>query len=206
MTPPPRALLALAAALAACAAPRQPWREAAPPEVLLEILPRDAAVSLDGAPLAPGVRTVAVRDPEKRYRFSFRAAGFEPAEREEQGVKLAGARLGVALRPEGFGSERRLELDEGEGLARAAALLERRGTHQAALDYAERAIALTPEAPLPHLAAGDAARALGRRARAIQAYSAYLTLAPEAPDRAAVTARVEALRGDLTIPATGGGR
>ncbi|GEJ57905.1 tetratricopeptide repeat protein [Anaeromyxobacter diazotrophicus] len=209
MTPPLRTptALALAALALACASPRrEPWRDAPPPEVLLEVLPREVAVTVDGAPLGAGARAIPVPDPAHHYRFTFRAPGFVPAEREGDGAKLAGTRLGVVLRPDGFGSARRLELDDGGGLAAAALLLERHGSHQAALAYAERAAELAPELPLAHRAAGDAASALGRRARAIQAYSAYLALAPDAPDRAAVAARVEALRGDLTVPAPDDGR
>ena len=191
---------ALFALALACAAPRQPWRDTTPPQVLLDVLPRQAIINVDGAPVGSGAREVAVPDPAHRYRFTFSAPGFVPADREEQGAKLSGARLGVVLRPEGFGSARRLDLDDGAGLAGAAALLQRRGAHLAALEYADRAVEVAPVAPLPHRVAGDAALALGRRARAIQAYSTYLALAPEAPDHAAVSAHVEALRGDLTVP------
>lgn len=194
-------LLALAALASACAeAPRQPWRDQPPPEVLIEVLPRAAAVTVDGAPLGPGQRAVPVPAAEHRYRFAFRAAGFAPAEREETGEKLAGTRLAVVLRPDGFGTARRLEPDDAPGLGAAAALLERRGDHAAALEFAERAIALAPDTAQAQRVAGDAAQALGRRDRAVQAYSAYLALAPGAPDRAAVAARIEALRGDLTVP------
>ena len=201
MPPLPRALMAAAAlALSCAAAPRQTWRDTTPPEVLLDVLPRAAQVALDGVALGPGGRAVAVPDPARRYRFRVSAQGFVPAEREGEGARLAGARLGIALRPDGFGAARSLELDDGEGLAAAAALLERRGAHREALDYAERAAEMAPEVALGQRVLGDAARALGLRRRAIDGYSAYLRLAPEAPDRAAVAAQLEALRGDVALP------
>jgi len=200
MPPPPRALVAALALALSCAAPRQTWHETTPPEVLVEVLPRAAQVALDGVAIGSGSRTVAVPDPARRYRFRVSAQGFVPAERDGEGARLAGARLGIALRPEGFGSARPLELDDGEGLAAAAALLERRGGHRLALEYAERAAEVAPEAALGQRVLGDAARALGLRRRAIDGYSAYLRLAPEAPDRAAVAARLEELRGDVALP------
>jgi tetratricopeptide (TPR) repeat protein len=200
MPPFLHALVAAALALSCAAAPRQTWHETTPPEVLVEVLPRAALVALDGVALGLGARTVAVPDPGRRYRFRVSAQGFVPAEREGEGAQLAGARLGIALRPEGFGSARPLELDDGEGLAAAAALLERRGAHRPALEYAERAAEAAPEVALGQRVLGDAASALGQRRRAIDGYSAYLRLAPEAPDRVAVAARLEALRGDVALP------
>ena len=200
--PPLRPALMAAAALAlsCAAAPRQTWHDTTPPEVLLEVLPRAAQVALDGVALGPGARAVAVPDPARRYRFRVSAQGFVPVEREGEGARLAGSRLGIALRPEGFGSARPLELDDGEGLAAAAALLERRGAHRQALDYAERAVEVAPEVALGQRVLGEAARALGQRRRAIDGYSAYLRLAPEAPDRDAVASRLEELRGDVAVP------
>ena len=89
------------------------------------------------------------------------------------------------------------------GLSRfswAPALLERRGAHRQALEYAERAVEAAPEVALGQRVLGDAARALGQRQRAIDGYSAYLGLAPEAPDRNAVVSRLEELRGDVALP------
>jgi tetratricopeptide (TPR) repeat protein len=204
-TAAPALRLALAAS-AACAAlacagrPATSWAEAAPPEVYVEVLPRDAALSLDGAPLGRGSRTVRLPDAARRYTFRATAPGFAPAERSGEGAKLAGAQLGLVLRPDGFGEGRRLDLDDPQGLAAAAALLGKGGRHAAALAYAERAVELQPEAPLPHRVAGDAAWALGQRKRAVQAYSAYLAASPAAHDRAAVERRLEELRGDITLP------
>jgi tetratricopeptide (TPR) repeat protein len=166
----------------------------------VEVLPRSATLSLDGAPLGPGARTVAVPDPAHVYRFSASARGFAPAQHDAEGARLAGARIGLVLRPAAFGEARRLDLDEAGGLAAAAALLERTGQHQAALEYAERSVELAPEAPLGHRVAGDAALALGRQKRAVAEYSAYVQLAPDAADRPAIERRVEELRGDITIP------
>jgi tetratricopeptide (TPR) repeat protein len=201
--PPCRAraplLAAVALGLAACAAPRQPWSDVNRPEVLVDVLPRAAELAVDGVALGPGPRTVAVPDPGHRYRFTAALPGFVTAEREEDGARLASARIALVLRPEGFGSARRLDLEDGEGLAAAAALLERGGAHGPALEYAERAVEVEPTAPRAQRALGDAALALGRRSRAVEAYSAYLRLAPGAPDAGEVAQRVELLRRDLTI-------
>ncbi len=192
-----------AAAALACAAPRQSWREVSRPEVLVEVLPREAVLSVDGVAAGPGPRTVSVTEPSHRYRFVATAPGFVAAAREDDGATLAGTRIALVLRPERFGSARRLDLDDAEGLA-AAALLERRGAHGPALEYAERAVEVSPDAAQAQRVLGDAALASGRTPRAIEAYSAYLRLAPAAPDHEAVARRVEGLRRDLTVPAAGG--
>ena len=198
---PSRAGALIAAARAAgCAAPRQPFRDLTPPEVLVEVLPRAAELSVDGRPLGRGARTVPVPDPGHRYRLRATAPGFVPAERSEDGARWAGARVGLVLRPEGFGSARPLELDDGESLAAAAGALARAGAHAAALEYAERAVEAAPQSARAQRVLGDAALAVGRRSRAIDGYSAYVRLAPSAPDRAAVMRQVEELRGDLTMP------
>ena len=192
--------LVLAGLALACAAPKQAWRETTPPEVFVELLPKGAELTIDGKPFGSGAHTVAVPDPAHVYVLRASAKGFLPAERSEAGARLSGARVGLALRPEGFGSGRRFDIDDGSGIALAAALLEKKGQHALALEYADRAVELAPEQPLGHRVAGDAALALGQRKRAIQAYSTYLAVAPDAPDKAAVAQRVEGLRGDLTIP------
>jgi tetratricopeptide (TPR) repeat protein len=187
-------------AAAACATPKQSWNETTPPEVFVEVLPHAAELAVDGAPLGPGARTVPVPDAQHVYVFRAAARGFAPAERSGPGAKLAGARLGLVLRPDGFGAARRLDMDEPSGLTAAAALLERAGQHEAALQYAERAVELAPDAALPRRVLGDAYRATGKRRQAIQEYSAYLQYAPDAPDRAQIEGEVEHLRGDMTIP------
>lgn len=204
MTPPRRrsaraAGLALGAALCACATPKQPWRPR-DPEVLIEVVPRRAVLTVDGVALGPGGRPVPVPDAARVYVLRAALPGYTLAERAVPGAKLAGARVGLVLRPDGFGEGRRLDLDDGVGLAAAAALLERRGLREDAIDFAERAADAAPELPLPHRVLGDAAFALGQRKRAVLEYSAYLQLAPDAPDRRAVQRRVEELRGDITIP------
>lgn len=193
-------LVALAGAAAACASKKQSWRETAPPEVFIEVLPRSAQIAVDGRKLGPGSRTLAVPDPAHVYVFRASAPGFGAAERSEEGAKLAGARVGLVLRPDGFGSARRLDLDDAASLAQASALLERRGEHRFAAEYAERAVELAPEAPTQRRVLGAALLALGDQRRAIQELSTYLQLAPDAPDRRRVEQIVAKLRGDVTIP------
>jgi tetratricopeptide (TPR) repeat protein len=195
-----RVLLLVAVAAAACSSQKQSWRETEPPEVFVEVLPRSAQLSVDGRALGPGARSLAVPDPTHVYVFRVSAPGFAPAERSGTGAAFAGARLGIVLRPEGFGSGRRLELDEAGGLAHAAALLERRGEHRLAVEYAERAVELAPEVAMQRKVLGTAFLALGNERRAIQEYSTYLQLAPDAPDRRQVERTVARLRGDVTIP------
>ncbi|HUK67069.1 MAG TPA: tetratricopeptide repeat protein [Anaeromyxobacteraceae bacterium] len=183
----------------ACAAHKQAWY-APVPEVLVEVLPQRADLFVDGAPAGPAGHPVPLPDPAHVYVFRATLSGFLPLQVSLDGSSLSGARLGLVLRPEGYGQARRLDFDDAPGLAAAAALLERRGSHADALEYAERAAELSPELPQARRVLGDAAFALGKRRRAVAEYSAYLSLAPDAPDRALVEARVEKLRGDMTIP------
>jgi len=185
--------------LLACAAPKDAWRQTAA-EVFVDVVPRAALLSVDGAPLGTGAHTVPVPGPAHVYVFRATAPGFAPGERAGEGSRLAGTRLGLVLRPNGFGEARRLDLDDGSGLASAASLLQRTGQHLLALEYAERAVEVGPEVALGHRVLGEAAQALGQRKRAIQEYSTYVQLAPEAPDRGVVERKVGELRGDLTIP------
>jgi hypothetical protein len=196
------AVLVALGALGACVGGRRPAAgEIAPPELLVEVLPPGARVALDGRPLGAGSRAVPApgRGP---HVLRVEADGYEPVERQLPEEDLAGARVGEALRPVGFRSERLLELDEPVGLAQAAAHLARSGERpHDAVAYAERALALDPGTPLAHRALGDAHAALGDRRRAAASWAEYLRLAPEAPDAAAVAARIEEARGDVALPA-----
>ncbi len=185
-----------------CSAPKQAWREPVP-EVLVEVVPPRALLALDGRVVGAGGRAVPVPEAAHRYLLEARAAGFEPRRVEGTGEALAGSRVGLVLRPEGYGEARPLDLDDARSLAAAASFLGHQGRHREALLYAERAVEASPDEPLAHRAVGDAAIALGDRKRAAQAYSAYLVRAPRASDRRAVEERISELRGDLTIPGDG---
>lgn len=169
-----------------------------PPELLVEVLPRGARVSLDGRPIGEGSRPLPA-PPAGEHVLAVEAEGYEPGDRALPEGELAGVRVAVALRPSGFGSARSLDYDEPEGLALAAAFLLRAGAARDAADYAERALALDPGRALPHRVKGDALAAKGDPRRAVAEWAEYLRLSPEAPDAAAVARRIEEARGDVTV-------
>lgn len=187
----------LAAAFAACGH-GQRLDEVQPPELLVEVLPRGARVSLDGRPIGDGSRTLRA-PPAGEHVLAVEAEGYETFERALPEGDLAGVRVAAALRPSGFGSSRPLDYDEAEGLALAAAFLLRAGAPRDAADYAERAIALEPGRALPHRVLGDAFAGKGDLRRAVAGWAEYLRLSPEAPDARAVARRIEEARGDVTI-------
>jgi tetratricopeptide (TPR) repeat protein len=193
-------LLALAAAAAACTPARQPWSEAVPPqpEVFLDVLPRDAEVRVDAAYLGRG--PVTLRLGEAPVRAMVAAPGFEPRLVDVDPRVHAGARLGVVLRPVGFGAGRPLEIDDAQGLAAAGAWLLRAGRVAEAVGYAERAVEVAPNAPEPRRVLGLALARQGKKGRAAQELSSYLQLAPSAPDRDQIEIMVTRLRGDIAIP------
>jgi tetratricopeptide (TPR) repeat protein len=194
--------LALAALSLAACAQRQRFEDANAPEGLVEVLPRSAVVEVDGVVLGPGSRTLPVHDRGATHRLSARAPGFEPIEVRVPASLLAGGRVGLVLRPAGFGVARPLELDEPSGLASAAALLLRHGRADEAAQYAARAAEVAPNAPAPRRILGDAWLAAGRRDLAVREYATWLTLAPaDDPARPEVERRVSELRGDIDVPA-----
>lgn len=199
---PPVTLAALALALAAggCAPGRDAFRDVAPPELLLEVLPRGALLELDGVAVGRGSRAIPA-PAAGAHLLTVSADGFEPLERPLPEGSLDGVRVGVALRPEGFGAARRLELDEAAGLAAAAVALGRAGRHRDAHDYAARAAGLDARLALAQRALGDALAALGRRDEARAAWGRYLLLAPDAPDAREVEQRLGAGRATFEVPA-----
>jgi hypothetical protein len=200
-SPVVRALALLAGvAMSACATPRPPAGEPEPPEVFVDLLPSEAELTVDGVPLGSGPRAVPVPEPNHRYLFRASAPGFTPAERAGQGARLAGTRVGMVLRPAGFAAARPLDLDDGESLAAVAELLQRGGRGHAALEYAERAVEASPRSAPAHRVLGDVSLSVGASARALQAYRAYLLLAPDAADRDDVERRMRDLRGEPAVP------
>ncbi len=200
----PAAALAALAVLA-CGGPRQAsWESAAGSQVAVEVLPRLAAVEMDGRAFGSGGRSQAVR-PGARHRLRASAEGFEPLEVEVEGERLAGRTVFLVLRPRGFGSERRLESGEPSGLAQAAARLLRAGRVDDAVDYAEQSLAAGDNA-LAHKVLGAALARKGSAERSIRHYSDYLGLAPDAPDAAEVRQALERARGDIALPAPKDGR
>jgi hypothetical protein len=199
----PLPLLAGVGAIAiatACGGPRAPAEDPRPRELLVEVLPPGAEVSLDGRPLGPGSRAVAAPSAGEHW-LRVEAEGYEPAERALPEGSLAGVRVAEALRPEGLRSPRPVDYDDPEPLALAAAHLARVGRAGDAAAYAERAIALERRTPLAHRALGDARAALGNARGAAAAWGEYVRLAPDAPDAAAVAEQVDAIRADVSGPA-----
>jgi tetratricopeptide (TPR) repeat protein len=199
---PHRASAAFAAALLAagisCAgAPRRPADVAGTPDLLVQVLPRDAEVALDGRPLGRGERTVVAPDDAESHVLRVSAAGFATEERALPAEPLAGARVAAALRPEGLAGAA-LDYDDAPGLAAAAAFLVDTGEARDAADYAARAASLDPRLPHAQRALGDAFHALGAPRRAAEAWSRYLHLAPDAPDADEVARRLEAA--DAEVP------
>jgi tetratricopeptide (TPR) repeat protein len=196
---PPWLLLAGCGVLvAACAGRRTPSEDLLPRELLVEVLPPGAEVSLDGRPLGAGSRAIPA-PPAGEHLLRIEADGYEPAEQTLPEGSLAGVRVAAALRPVGLWSA--LDYDDPETLALAAAHLVRLGSAGDAAAYAERAIALERETALAHRALGDARAALGDARRAAAAWAEYLRLAPDAPDAAAVAERVDAVRVEAALPA-----
>jgi hypothetical protein len=195
--------LALALALAAgsgCGPRRASWDQVRVPEAYVETLPAGAEVAVDGAPAGRSPLSIPVPDPGRKIRLQASAPGFEPADVAVEASRIAGQRLDLVLRPAGFGAQRRLDLGEPVGLAQAAAALLKAGRIAEALAFADASLAVA-ETPLAHKVAGEAQRRLGNRNAAIQHYSTYVTLLPDAPDRKAIEAAIAEARGDLTIPA-----
>jgi tetratricopeptide (TPR) repeat protein len=201
MTPRP-ALPGLVLLLAACAAPKQSWREMQVPEVLVEVLPQRAVLEVDDRVLGPGSRPVAVPDAGHPYHLRATAPGFQAAETSAEGQKLVGTRVTLVLRPDGFGAARRLEAGDPASLAQAAVALLRAGRLDDAREYADRSLELA-EIPLSHRVLGAVYEQRGDRRKAAQQYSIYLSLVPDAPDAKAIARAVERARGDLTIPDLG---
>ena len=204
MLAPPRLGCALAVplllAVAAACGGRARVRgvSARPVEVLVEVLPRSATVTLDGTPLPPGGGAVpAPPADEGAHVLAASAEGFEPVERTLLEDDLAGARIAEVLRPRGFAAARALDYDDAEGLVLASGFLARQGRGADAVEYAERAVALAPGAPEAWRALGDAAARAGEARRAVAAWGEYLRLAPQAPDAADVAARLDEAREDV---------
>lgn len=198
-TGPLLAALAVASS-SGCGPRRASWEDVRAPEAYVETLPAGASVDVNGAPMGRSPLSFPVPDAARRYHVQAAAPGFEPIDVAVEGGKLAGQRLDLVLRPAGFGAQRRLDLGEPVGLAQAAMALLRGGRTEDALAFADASLAVA-DTPLAHKAAGEAHRLLGHRNQAVQHYSIYVTLLPDAPDRKAIEAAIATVRGDVTIPA-----
>lgn len=197
------AAAALVPAAAPAGPPKESWDSVVKPEAKLEVLPHRAAIEVDGQPRGRGYATLDVSDPARKFRVRASAEGFETAEVEVTGQGIADRRFFVALRPAGFGSDRRLDPGDAPGMAQAAAALWRAGRVDDAAEYAEQSIR-GGDTPLANRVLGDVWRRRGNRDRAIQYYAAYLSLAADPPEAAEIKAWVSQVKGDITVPAKEG--
>jgi len=199
MTPRTIAVATLAGLSIACASsPPVTWKDVNPPEVFIETLPAGALVSANGAEIGKAPLSFPVPDSGARYQIRASAPGFEPAVTELSGSKLAGTRLDLVLRPEGFGTQRRLVPGEPVGLAQAAFALLRANRPKDALAFAQASLA-AGDSPEAHKISGEAYRRLGDRSKAVQEYSIYLNMSPDAPDRKAVEQAIQSARKDIQM-------
>jgi tetratricopeptide (TPR) repeat protein len=199
MTPRTQALLAFAILSAACAAPQKAsWAEVQPPVAYVDTLPAGALVTVNGVEVGLGPMAFPVPDEARTYAIRVTSAGFEPLDTSAVGTKLAGARLELVLRPEGFGTQRTLVAGEPVGLLQAAVALLRANRPKDALSYAQASLA-AGESPQGHRVCGQAYRRLGNRDLAIKEYSLYLSLAPDAPDRKAIEEAITATSRDIDM-------
>jgi hypothetical protein len=195
---PAHAAGALAAALwAGGCAGAHAGVEKGPPELLVEVLPRSAEILLDGHPVQRGGGILPAPDAEAEHVLSFRAEGYEPEEQVLPAGSAAGARVGAALRPAGFGGAP-IDFEDAPALAEAAEFLVAEGHPEDGEAYAARAVAIAPRAPLAHRALGSARSRLGDPRAAADEWSEYLRLAPGAPDGVQVSRWIEeARRGEV---------
>jgi tetratricopeptide (TPR) repeat protein len=199
MTPRTLVAVTLAGLSIACAgAPPVSWKDVNPPEVLVETLPPGVLVAANGTEIGRTPLSFPVPDETRTYQVRATAQGFEPMVVELPGSKLAGTRLELVLRPIGFGSQRRLLPGEPVDLAQAAFALLRADRPADALAFAQASLA-AGESPQGHKIAGEAYRRLGNRNQAIQEFSIYLTLAPDAPDRKEIEQAIASARKDIQM-------
>jgi PEGA domain len=199
MTPRTCALASVVVLATACASEQKAtWADVQPPVVYLETLPVGAHVAVDGTSVGLGPLAFPVRDGARTYVVRVTAPGFEPLEISLVGSKAAGARLDLVLRPEGFGSQRKLEAGEPAGLLQAAVALLRANRPKDALAFAKASI-LAGDSPQGHKVAGQAYRKLGDRGQAVKEYTMYLSMAPDAPDRKAIEEAITATSKDIDM-------
>jgi len=196
----PRTVAVILAALSTACAASQPvsWKEVNPAVVYVETLPPDALISSNGLEIGKAPLSIPLPDEGKTYRIVATAPGFERYEIEQSGAKLAGTRLDIVLRPVGFGSQRRLATGEPVGLVQAASALLRADRPRDALAFAQASL-VAGDSPQAHKISGEAYRRMGDRNRAIQEYSLYLTMAPDAPDRKVIEQIIAAARKDIPM-------
>ncbi len=189
------------ALLAGCASPpRATWSTVRPAEAYVETLPPSALIAVNGVEVGKTPLSFGVPDEGAQYALRATAPGFEPLETRFPGKRLAGTRIELVLRPEGFGSQRQLASGEPVGLLQAALALLRADRPADALAFAQASIAAGDSAQA-HRAAGEAHRRLGQRNQAIQEYSLYVSMAPDAPDRKAIERTIAAARKDIQMEA-----
>ena len=199
MTPRTIAAVTLAGLSLACASsPPVTWKEVSPPEVHVETLPPGALVAANGAEVGKAPLSIPVPDAERTYQLRATAEGFEPSEAQLSGKTLAGTRLDLVLRPVGFGTQRRLTSDDPVGLAQAASALLRADRPKDALAFAQASLG-AGDSPQGHKISGEAYRRMGERNKAVQEFSIYLTMAPDAPDRKAIEQAIASARKDIPM-------
>ncbi len=185
--------------LAACASSKgTSWADVQPPTAYVDVLPPGAIVSVDGREVGRAPLEFPVPDDRRSCQLRVTSPGFEPLEFTLAGAPLAGGRLDLVLRPEGFGSQRVLQGGEPTGLLQAAVALLRSDRPREAIAFAQASLALG-DAAAPHRVIGLAWKRLGNRDLAVKELSIYVSQAPDAPDRKEIEQVIASLARDIEM-------
>lgn len=191
---------AVLAVLAAVTAPEKvTWESMQKPEVRADFLPRSALIEVDGKEMGRGFVVLPVPDPKRTYRIRVSAEGFETEEQVVEAARIVDRQFCLALRPLGF--EKRIDIKDAAGLARAASALWKAGRVDDAADYAEQSMQAGNNS-LANRILGEVWRRRGDRDQAVKYFTMYLSLADDPPDGPEIRAwLMQPKAGDITIPA-----
>lgn len=192
-----------AVSVGGCAAEKVALNQAAPPEIVIESIPRGARVRGDEVELGVTPLVFRAASATSQHRLSLARVGFRDQEIALSGEEVrahSGQRLYVPMRPAEWDAKSPpIDPEDAVQLARAGADLSRANRCAEALQFLRRAIQIDPRVAAAHKGMGVCYGKLGKGAEALAAYKQYLLFAPDAPDAGKVQEIVSRAQGDIEV-------
>ena len=207
MTSPSRPaalLLVVLVSSTSCAAEKVAITAIAPPEIVIETVPKGATVLEGEAEVGTTPLVYGVVDGKSRHTLMLRREGFITQKIVIAGADVhahSGEHVVIPLRPDFWEKESKaIGSDDVALLTRAGVDLGRKNRCPESLEFLKRALSFDPRVPGAHKMMGNCYARMKKNKLALDAYKQYLLYNPDAADYDKVQSMIARAQGDIDLP------
>ena len=190
--------------LSSCATEKVAITAIAPPEIVIETVPKGATVVEGDVEAGTTPLVYGVVDGKSKHTLMLKREGFITQRIVIVGADVhahSGEHVVIPLRPDFWEKESKaIAADDVALLTRAGVDLGRKNRCPESLEFLKRALGFDPRVPGAHKMMGNCYAKLKKNKLALDAYKQYLLYNPDAADYDKVQTMIARAQGDIDIP------